>query len=84
LQEYEEGIGAEVRVWDEDAANGTVVEGAFEPLGGVGVGGVLVEVCEVAAETADTFGAHGVTFCSFVRSDSQYFDKSGKRKGKLL
>lgn len=40
-----------------------VVECTFRPLGGVGVSGVLIEVCKLAVETADAFGAHGVTFC---------------------
>lgn len=84
-EEDEKGVGAEVHVWDEDAADGAVVEGAFEPLGSVGIGGVFVEVCEVAAKTADAFGAHGVAFCRFlVRKGSKYLDESGEKKTKGL
>jgi len=64
-KEDEEGVGAEVHIWDKYSADCAVVEGALEPLGGVGVGGVFVEVCEVTAKTAYAFGAHGVAFWGF-------------------
>ena len=73
VEEDEEGVGAEVHVWDEEAADGAIVEGTLEPLGGVGVGGVFVEVGEMTAETAEAFGAHGIAF--WVHLSGFGFDK---------
>ena len=68
-EENEEGVGGQVHFWDEEAADGAIVEGALKPLGGVGVGGVFVGICEVAAEAADALGAHRIAFwrCDWIR-----------------
>ena len=63
-EEDEAGVGAEIGFWKRDASNGAIVEGAFEPLCGVGSQSFERLGGEVAAEAAEAFGTHGVTFVS--------------------
>lgn len=62
VEEDAEGIGAEEHFGNVDAADRAVVERSFEPLRGVRVGGGFVEGGQFATETADSFGAHRVSF----------------------
>jgi hypothetical protein len=61
VQKDETGVGSQVQLRNADTADGAVVEGALEPLSGVGVQTVLGEVLQVTTQGAQTLGAHGVT-----------------------
>ena len=55
VEAEEDGVGQKEHLGDIHATAGAVVEGALEPLLGIEGGEVGVEVCEFAAEAADSF-----------------------------
>lgn len=61
VEEDETGIRSQVQLGNADTADGAVIEGSLEPLGGVGVQTILGEVLQVTTQGAQTLRAHGVT-----------------------